>query len=114
MRKTIFTGDQFCKVSKHWMERSATFRSEVLRYILLKFTHVIEWKGFYMKLFLSIRHLRSAFAAVCSTFGRVMVTNKQNMRNNNDRIISFSWPGDALSERALQLYKDSKPLISDI
>ena len=74
----------------------------------------MEWKGFYMQLFLSIRHLRSAFAAVCSTFGRVMVTNKQNMRYNNDRIISFSWSGDASSERALQLYKDSELLISDI
>ena len=114
MHKTIFTGDQFCKVSKHWMERSATFWCEVLRYILLKFTHVMEWKGFYMKLLLFIRHLRPAFAAVCSTFRRFMVTNKQNMRYNNDRIISFSWPGDALSERALQLYKDSKLLISDI
>ena len=67
-----------------------------------------------MKLLLSIRHLRPAFAAVCSTFGRVMVTNKQNMRNNNDRIISFSRHGDALSERALQVYKDFKLLISDI
>ena len=74
----------------------------------------MEWKGFYMKLFLSIRHLRPPFAAVCSTFGRVMVTNKQNMRNKNDRIISFSRHGDALSERALQVYRDFKLLISDI
>ena len=71
----------------------------------------MEWKGFYMQLFLSIRHLRPPFAAVCSTFGRVMVTNKQNMRYNNDRIISFSWSEDATSERGLQVYKDSKRLI---
>lgn len=96
------------------MVRSATFWCEVLRYILLKFAHVMEWKGFYMKLLLSIRHLRPAFAAVCSTFRRFMVTNKQNMRYINDRIISFSWPADALLERALQLYKDAKPLISYI